>query len=133
MNKHTATVNGHTMKRNSASRIYTHVVVVVDSEASKRADAEARLAAEFDWEKAREGRGVRVRTDRFQPAPGETKADYVARRMAEFTFTPNAPDGTSVGAWGWAGRHDLAQAQANKARKLLPYADVLVVPAVVRA
>lgn len=91
MNKHTVTYRGRTFTRNSKSRIYSHVVLVVENPDARFAEAERRGEVS-NW--LRESHQLAV-------AEGERYGD-----------------GVSIGPWGWCGRLDLAEKQAEQARKV---------------
>jgi len=143
MNKYQVTFEGHTFKRNSQSRAYTHAVICTKSVelTRKQAEQSARstwlLNLDYDKELASSDGKIystfadgspcvydvspeKIEAAKQRLAAGEEA--YVAERLAEHDAreanSPRTRDGRSfVWCQGWCGRIDLAFKLAGSVNK----------------
>lgn len=128
MNKHAATHDGHTWKRNSKGHSYTHTVIVVTDIAAARADCERTARASFrdnlEYTTALAkggvydfGRGLTKVITAQEQAEAQAILDggveaYVAARLARFDAYPILRSSDGLKAYsnaGWCSRLDLAR------------------------
>lgn len=133
MNKHTATHNGQTFKRNSENAIYTHTVVskpafnyeqaLAHAKADKHYDSKwiayCKEAASLDYKYASvtsdKDRAEYVR--QVEIGPDALNAEVAARQVARVEENNAKGYYEAFQNAGWCGRADLAQKLAEKTRK----------------